>query len=206
MKKNFIIFSDFDGTITNCDVLDRIITEIYSYEKYKEVENLLLTGNIDYEKYLFDMFDSIEYNLENLPKNLIDKHFNDFYIWTIKNEIQFYIISSGFKKIIQNIIPYVDQNLIFGNDILIDEKNIWKIELFDKVNNLSINKNHIINKYKKDNFQTIFIGDGISDFKVMGNVDYLFCKRDSLLHKKCIEDNISFFVYDNFKDILNYFQ
>ncbi len=38
----YIIYSDFDNTITKYDILDKIIEEKYSYEKYKDVENLLL--------------------------------------------------------------------------------------------------------------------------------------------------------------------
>jgi len=199
MKNNLIIFSDFDGTITNRDVLDGIITEIYSFEKYKQVENELLTGELEYEKYLFDMFDGIKYNLSNLPNDLIDLQ-----QWIIKNKINFYIISSGFKKIIETLVPYINNKIIYGNDIIINDNDIWKVELYDKINNLSINKNEIINKFKKDDFKTIFIGDGLSDFKVIGNIDYLFCKKNSLLHEKCIKENIEFIVYENFNDILNY--
>lgn len=204
MKNNLIIFSDFDGTITNRDVLDGIITEIYSFEKYKQVENELLSGKLEYEKYLFDMFDGIKYNLSDLPNDLIDLHFYYFYQWIIKNKIDFYIISSGFKKIIETLVPYINNKIIYGNDIIINDNYVWKVELYDKINNLSINKNNIINKFKKDDFKTIFIGDGLSDFKVMGNIDYLFCKKNSLLHEKCIKENIEFIVYENFNDILNY--
>ena len=46
MKNKVIIFCDFDGTITQRDVLDSIITDVYSFEKYKEVENKLLNWKI----------------------------------------------------------------------------------------------------------------------------------------------------------------
>ena len=66
----FVIFSDFDNTITTSDILDNIIIDIYSWDTYKKVENLLLEDKLKYEQYLFDMFDGIEYNLDNISNNL----------------------------------------------------------------------------------------------------------------------------------------
>lgn len=206
MKGKFIIFSDFDGTITKCDILDGIITDIFSFEKYKEVENKLLNGELIYEKYLFDMFHNITYDITKISTNLVDENFYNFYDWVSQNNINFYIISSGFIRIIEHLLPYVNKKKIFGNEINIDDNNIWKVELYDKVNNSSINKNDIIDQYKKTDHKTVFIGDGLSDFKVIGNVDILFCKKDSLLHEKCVTENTDCIVFENFKDILSYFQ
>ena len=204
MNNKFIIFSDFDGTITKNDILDGIITDIYSFDKYKEVENKLLSGNLNYEQYLFDMFDGIDYNLSRIPTNLIDEYFYNFYDWVLENNIEFFIISSGFKKIIEFLLPCVKSNSIFANNIIIDVNNNWKVKLYDELNKCSINKNDVIKLNNKLHYKTIFIGDGLSDFKVMGNVDYLFCKKDSLLHTKCINENCEHIVYKNFFDVLEF--
>ena len=197
----YIIYSDFDNTITRYDILDKIIEEKYSYEKYKEVENLLLIGEKKYENYLLDLFEGIEYDLNNLSYNAVDSEFNSFYNWTKEHNIDFYVVSSGFKTIIKHLIPYVDHNIIFGNDIQIIN-NKWKVQMFDEVNNCSINKNIIIKSLIKPDYKTIFIGDGLSDFAVVGNVDYLFCKKDSLLHTKCIKQNHEHIVFNDFGDIV----
>ena len=204
MKNKVIIFCDFDGTITQRDVLDSIITDVYSFEKYKEVENKLLNSELSYEQYLFDMFNYINYNLTNIPNDLVDEHFYEFYNWVISQGIDFYIISSGFKKIIEHLVPYVNSNLIFGNNIRFDENEKWNVVLYDQINNSSINKNTVIKECARENHKTIFVGDGLSDFKVMGKVDYLFCKKDSLLHIKCINENCEHIVFENFKEILDY--
>ena len=44
IKHKFIIYSGFDNTITNYDIFDKIITYVYSYNKYKEVEDLRDSG------------------------------------------------------------------------------------------------------------------------------------------------------------------
>lgn len=203
MNTKFIIYSDFDGTISKSDILDKIITDVYSFETYKEMENKLLTGNLEYETYLFNMFNNIYYDLSNLPNDLIDEYFLEFYNWICKNNIEFYIISSGFKNIINYLLPYVDPKIIYANDIIINQ-NKWIVKLYDEINNSSINKNNIIESINKFNYKTVFIGDGLSDFKVIGNVDYLFCKKNSLLHLKCIEESCEHIVFVNFSDIINY--
>jgi 2,3-diketo-5-methylthio-1-phosphopentane phosphatase len=197
---NILVFSDFDGTISKQDILDNIITQLYSFDKYKEVEKKLLSNEISYEKYLFDMFNNINYDLNNLPIDIIDDKFIHFYKWINEKNIDFYIISSGFKKIISYLIPFIPSNIIYGNDISINNQNLWNVSLYN--GNQSIDKNIIINELKKTNYKTIFIGDGLSDFKVMNKVDFLFCKKNSLLHLKCIEENCPYIVFEDFSDVL----
>ena len=147
------------------------------------------------------MFNDIEYNLKDISNNTIDITFKNFYIWTQNNNIEFYIISSGFKTIIKNLLPYINDELIFGNDVRINDKNKWSVEFYNK-DNSSISKKDCIQKLNKSNHKTIFIGDGLSDFKVINNVDYLFCKKDSLLHLKCIDENHSHIVFSDFDEVL----
>jgi 2-hydroxy-3-keto-5-methylthiopentenyl-1-phosphate phosphatase len=75
---------------------------------------------------------------------------------------------------------------------------------FDNINKSSIVKNDIIKLKNKPKCKSIFIGDGLSDFRVIGKVDYLLCKKDSLLHNKCIIENCEHVIYNNFNDILIY--
>ena len=200
----FIIFSDFDGTITKIDTLDKIITDVYSFEYYKFLEQSLIENKLDYNNYLYDTFNNIKYNLTNLTSDIVDEYFFSFYNWTINSNINFYIISSGFKKIISTLLPYVNKNIIYANNIEIKKKK-WYVKLYDNINKISINKNAIINKLKNEfldeQVKTIYIGDGLSDFTVIDNVDIIFCKENSLFHKKCIEKNIKFYTFNTFNDI-----
>ena len=108
----------------------------------------------------------------------------------------------GCKTIINHLIPYVDDAVIFGNDIQIRD-NKWIVKLFDEANNSSTDKNKIIKLLSKPEHKTIFIGDGLSDFKVMGMVDYLFCKNNSLLHTKCVNESHDHIVFNDFSDVLH---
>ena len=133
---NFIIYSDFDGTISNYDTLDKILTDVYSYSTYKQLENTLLSNTITYEHYL-SQFNNIHYDIHSLS-NMIDETFKEFYEWVQTNHIDFYIISAGFKTIIQYGLPYMDPSIIYSNDFSYNEDQTWK------VNSLSIQKKEII--------------------------------------------------------------
>ena len=193
----FIIYSDFDGTITTYDTLDKIITDVYSYATYKEAERALIANEMTFENYLV-MFSGIRYDIHQLS-GAVDTHFKDFYTWIQKNQIDFYIISAGFKTIIRHLLPYVNDDIIYGNDINED----WKVKLFDEVNGASIQKNDIIQLHNKPTYQSIYIGDGLSDFKVVGKVDILFCKQNSLLHHKCLQENHDHIAFTHFGEVLD---
>ncbi len=198
--KNIIIFSDFDGTITTTDTLDYIITDVYSFEVYKEIENKLFMKEITYEMYLHTMFENLKYDIRKLNYELVDKNFEDFYNFIKSENIDFYIVSSGFKRLICYLLPYVNNDIIYSNDINITDDNKWKIKLYYNDKQLSINKNNILNEKKQDN-TVIYIGDGISDFDVINNVDVLFVKKGSHLHNKCIECSCKYILFDDFKEI-----
>jgi HAD superfamily phosphoserine phosphatase-like hydrolase len=196
----YMIYSDFDGTITKMDLLDKIIIDLYTYEKYKKGEDMLIDKSITYEKYLKDTFNGIEYDMNKINMSDIDDYFHKFYVWIKENNIEFYIISSGFKKIIEHMLPYVDNTIIYANDIIINN-NKWETVLFD--GDKSISKNKIIQMLNTDNCKSIYIGDGLTDFEVIGNVDILYCKNNSLLHNKCISKGCEYKVFNTFNDILN---
>jgi len=194
---SFIIFSDFDGTITTKDAFDRIIEEVYSYNTYKKVEQLQLENKITNENYL-EFFNGINYDIRPLS-NEVEPSFNHFYDWVKNKGIEFYIISAGFKRIIQHVLPYVPPELIYSNDFTLNDDQTWKVKLYD---HLSIRKTEIIDLHNSPTKTSIYLGDGISDFKVVGKVDYLFCKQDSLLHKKCINENHPHIPFRDFNEVI----
>ena len=193
----FIIYSDFDGTISKYDTLDKIVTDVYSYDTYKKFENDLLSNNITFENYL-STFNGFNYNINKLSDS-VDETFKEFYEWIQTNHIEFYIISAGFKTIIKHVLPYVNSDIIYSNDFTYNDDQTWKVKLYDT---LSIRKTEIIDLHQKPGYTSIYLGDGLSDFKVIGKVDHLFCKKDSILHKKCVLEKHPHYVFSNFKDVL----
>jgi 2,3-diketo-5-methylthio-1-phosphopentane phosphatase len=197
-----IIFCDFDGTISNEDLIDKLVDNCLGSEFRINQESCILNGIKDYNNVLdiflkkFNLSFSDSLNILN-DENVIDEDFETFYKLCIKNNIPFYIVSSGIKKIIKKYLHYVDDNLIYANDAEIDENNNWALKLFM---NIGINKLNIINGY--ENTQKIYIGDGLSDISIVDNIDFLFVKKNKYLHKFCIEHNKKHITFNNFNDLI----
>lgn len=193
-----IIFCDFDGTISYNDLLDIVLKNYYGEEKLLEFENELLNNVIEHNQQLHRNFSNISLDLNDFidiikdheNNNVIDKDFNKFQTNAIQNGHKLYIISGGFKQIIKEFLPNFDENNIYANDLY----NINKEEL---------DKNSIIDNLKNKNCKelTIYIGDGISDFKVVNNVDILYVKKDSILEKYCKENNYNCKLFNDFNHL-----
>lgn len=192
------IFCDFDGTISNNDLLDIIIKEYYGVDKLLDFENELLNNEIEHNEQLYRNFKNIPYNLEEIVEiiknhennNVIDDYFNKFYNNSKKNNFDLFIISGGFKQVINKFLPFIDTKNIYANDIY-------------NINRNELDKNSIIDSLKnKDKKELcIYIGDGISDFKVVDNVDILYVKKDSILEKYCKKNNYKCVIFKNFKEL-----
>ena len=208
-----IIFSDFDGTISTDDMLDKIIDHCMPKDFRLNEEKYIATGIKNYNdvidvfcKHINLSFDTTikildnNNNNKNKNKNVIDIYFKKFYNLCLENNVPFYVVSSGIKKIISHYLPYINLNNIYANDVDIDENNNWKINLFMGE---GINKLNIINDIKYKNIKKIYIGDGLSDISVVDNVDTLFVKNNSYLHNYCKINNKKFIIFNNFEEIIN---
>ena len=192
------IFCDFDGTISNNDLLDIVLKDFYGAEKIIEFENELLNNEIEHNEQLYRNFKEIPYDINKMIEiiknhennNVIDEHFETFYRNSIKNNFDLFIISGGFKQIINNFLPYINQKNIFAND-------------FEDINRNKLNKNSIIDslKNKERKELCIYIGDGISDFKVVNNVDLLYVKKGSILETYCKQNNYKCELFKNFEEL-----
>lgn len=209
------IFCDFDGTITDIDVIDFLIDFIYKNNISNDLNTKLKNNIITYNDYLLiiiNIFNTLGQSKKILKSDIlkklfdiiddnihIDNEFYSFYSCMIKNNIDFYIISAGFKDIILHMLPYFNINNIYSYSF-INNNNLLNIDL----NNQYINKNVIINSVNNNNSLKIFIGDGLSDISVINNVDILFVKQGTYLEEYCINNNITFIPFNSFKFISNY--
>ena len=195
-----VIFCDFDGTISNVDLLDIVIEQYYGKEQQSLFEKQLLDGEIEHNHFLKNTFEKMNYNIEDMIKiienklenKVIDQYFKLFYEKCKINNIDFYVISGGFKQIIKHFLPYVDEKYIYAND-------------FFNLSTKKLDKNQIINSLKKDNEKSLYFGDGISDFHVINNVDDLYVKKNSILQSFCESKKANYKVFDSFSEILKIF-
>jgi 2-aminoethylphosphonate-pyruvate transaminase len=201
-----IIFCDFDGTITNKDTLDCIIQSYYGNDYQNKLENDVINNKIDHDTQLRSVLKDMKYTIDDIlniliskfdkqdnSNNLVDKTFIDFYNTCIGANLQFYILSSGFKHIIHHYLPFIPHECIIANDFN------------EFINGRSINKLSIVNQFVNKKY--IYIGDGTSDFEVVNDPEgknnnrVIYTKRNSVLHTNCKTANIKHNVFSDFNDI-----
>ena len=199
----YIIFSDFDGTISRKDTLDIIVDDIIGKEYRIMMDEKVYRGEITNNDWLSIIFSKIKISFPDaidLIKNKtnnepIDKYFELFYDKCCKKNVPIYIISSGYKSIICELLKFIDNQLIYSNDAYIDKNNNWNL-IFNPLNKLEI-----INKLRREDYKTIYFGDGISDLCVVGHVDILYAKKNSTLEKYCKENNFDYIGFNDFSEI-----
>jgi 2-hydroxy-3-keto-5-methylthiopentenyl-1-phosphate phosphatase len=114
-----------------------------------------------------------------------------------KKNIPFRILSGGFKKAITYLL-HVDENIIFSHDFEVVDNNVSFVcnkEILPKGKYLQVH-------FPRDKFFVVFIGDGTSDFSVIKHCNVVFAKNKSVLESKCQLDNIDYFSFDNFNDVI----
>jgi len=194
----YVFLCDFDGTITKDDTLDYIADHVFDMATRQQWENELINGSLIYQCYL-KKFDKICFNINNLSDDIVDPNFQTFYE---KYRDNTYIVSKGVHDIVCGLLPFVEVSNIMAHKVDIDIQNIWHVD-----DNLDlIDKKKIVSGMRDKYDYIIFIGDGISDFEVVGNADLLFVKTNSHLHKFIMEqhppEHTSYILFDTFQDVL----
>ena len=219
-----IIISDFDGTITNTDLADKFIRYFEGEEVIKQLENALNNRRIDLIEFMSYICQCITHEMKNIKYNhdvykLVDilvKEYNihvDQDIFTLRKlcqskKIEFKILSGGFKKFIlyilnQNVQPTerITEDILISHDFECLNNEYYKF----KSNTEIIPKGkYIETKYPRDEYNVIFMGDGVSDFSVVQNCSLVFAKENSILAEKCLKEKISFIPFKTFDEIILY--
>jgi len=212
------IFCDFDGTITKNDVwvnsLGKFIKDRKRFsELCDDFSNLRITAKecIKQELQLVTDFDFRLFNsyLDNEP---IDEYFKDFLNYCSDNFFEVIIMSEGLDYYINYILERENINLKYFCNKLIkkngNNENILRLECEfpyseENCNWCGMSKRNILLSQTNDldNEISVFIGDGISDSCVCNYADIVFAKRE--LASYCWKNNITYFDYNNFNDVLN---
>src|SRR4030067_238899 len=172
MKKEFKIFIDFDGTITNADVGENIFLKFGDEKEVKRIIEDLLTEKISSKQCWLSLCESVhQINKDELDNFIdefkIDPGFKDFIGLCKKNEVHHFILSDGFDYYIERIflrenlndLKYYSNKLQIINNKLIPSFPHHDIDFPSSAN---CKRNHIINNSADEEY-TVFIGDGNSD-------------------------------------------
>jgi HAD superfamily phosphoserine phosphatase-like hydrolase len=208
----YIIISDFDGTIINCDMASKILEYIEGEEIVENLWTALANQEISINEFMNFVCYALELETEgcktsmpiDIIHNVIKKNdINiDQCIYTLiqlckKKNYPFYILSGGFKKVITDMLK-ITPDIVISHDFDIVDNHVKFACNQNIVPKGKFIEEHVL-KYGR---KIIFIGDGYSDFSVIKYCDLLFTKCNSVLEIKCISGNIEHFSFDNFNDIV----
>ncbi len=217
-KKDCVVFCDFDGTISKTDVVDSLFTN-FGDEITDKLEEDFRAGIIDDKETLQKKFARIKLYekqfVEFIRGNIeLDEFFKEFYLFTKQIGIEYNIISGGFRNYIdillkkegikEDITVFANQ-LIFSGERVIPEFLHDIEECHQPFGVCGSCKWEIIKKYKDRGKNIIYIGDSLTDRCPAEEAAYLFAKKDKLLEHYCLENNLDFFPFNNFCDIINVF-
>jgi 2-hydroxy-3-keto-5-methylthiopentenyl-1-phosphate phosphatase len=101
------IFCDFDGTITEIDVTDQILSQL-AHPSWRGIEQEWVRGTIGSRECLerqMALVTASEAELNALIDSIpVDPTFAAFYGWVRKRRIPFYIVSDGFESVIRRVL------------------------------------------------------------------------------------------------------
>ncbi len=209
------LFIDFDGTITRNDVGDLIFRELGG-EGYEVLVQDYLDGKIGAREYWIRECERAgivkrEAMEEIIDQQDIDPTFMDFANFCNSRNLKFFILSDGFDFYIERILKRfgLEDVRFYSNRLefqAVDGTGLFFLTpVFpyadeDCPHCANCKRNHLLTLSSDDDI-IVYIGDGYSDRCPAKYADIVFAKRD--LIRYCREENISYFEYQNFRDVID---
>jgi 2-hydroxy-3-keto-5-methylthiopentenyl-1-phosphate phosphatase len=215
------IYCDFDGTVTKNDVWVSAFGKFIRDRKKFEIVCEEFTSNVISSRECslreLDLIEDFDFEILNryLDEEELDDYFKDFLAYCNENKYEITLLSEGLDYYINYILNRENLNLKFySNKMIVKEisgesgKNIIKLTCDfpypdEHCTYCGMSKRNIIvnNTNDFDNEISVFIGDGTSDFCASNYSDIVFAKRR--LASYCWKNNITYFDFKNFKDVMN---
>jgi len=210
MNKKRIFLIDFDRTISNEDSTD-VLLETHNPEFKKDLRKRYKAGKVTIRQFIKEGLSSLNITKDEYIKTLqekvtIDESFKDF----MKSGLEFRIVSAGSRLNVQgSLLGYgidLPDEKIISNDLKFDGNKITVENLFlDKEKIYGVDKKEAVEKFKKQGYEVIYVGDGPSDYRAMEVADFVLVRKGTRAVKFCSENGINFREFESFSEILKTF-
>jgi len=211
-QKKTCYIVDFDGTVTVTDSLLRVFDE-FCIGDWWEVEREMRAGKITRTESLSGEVDLMRVDektlFEFLKKELkVRVGFGEFVTKAVNDGNKVVILSGGFYSFIFNILKNakVDAGMleVIANDVVLTGQNTWKFVSSDNpleplCDNCPNCKRAVVEKLNKEGFETVYIGDGETDFCASVHADRIFAIDE--LKESLEKKNVDFEKFSDFNDI-----
>lgn len=216
MKKkndgNFIVFFDFDNTITTIDVIDDMLGRFSKDDEWKDLEKRWQREEIGSRECLKGQVEGIRIRKDRLDKYLltvkIDPYFKRLLRLFESRGIPALIVSDNFDYMLKSIlkrndIPDVEvycNRADFSGDRFNPSFPFANKKCGDCAN---CKKTHLLSK-KRSGLKTVYIGDGRSDLCASKISDIVFAK--DYLKESFRREGLPHIAIDSLKDVYEHFK
>lgn len=210
MNKKRIFLIDFDRTISNEDSTD-VLLETHNPEFKKDLRKRYKAGKVTIRQFIKEGLNSLNITKDEYIKTLqekvtIDESFKDF----VQSGLEFRIVSAGSRLNVQgSLLGYgidLPDEKIISNDLKFDGNKITVENLFlDKEKIYGVDKKEAVEKFKKQGYEVIYVGDGPSDYRAMEVANFVLVRKGTRAVKFCSENGINFREFESFSEILKTF-
>jgi len=210
MNDEFVIISDFDGTITKKDVGYNLVRKFKKDKSWLDPFNKWKNGKTGSEEYTRAMYSGLEipmdilyYELESIE---IDPGIDSFVNYIRNNDIIMEIVSDGFDFYIDPIlrlngledIPFYSNHLEYYNNFHMKTEYPYRHSTCPWCGNCKVQH---VRRHLSAGKRVVYIGDSYSDIYAAKISDVVFAKKR--LEEILSGMNESFIVYETFNDILD---
>lgn len=208
-----IIFCDFDGTIT---LRDNIVSAMKHFNPpgWEKIVHDILNESKSIQQGVGELFALLPSSMKEevtayiLANANIREGFPELLQWCKDHNVPFYVTSGGIDFFVYPVLKpfgipadhiYCNGSDFSGNNILIT----WPHSCdYNCSNHCGMCKTTVIQRFPKDDYYRILIGDSITDFAGAKLVDLVFSR--SHLTDKCKELGLPFIPFETFHDIIHY--
>lgn len=210
MNKKRIFLIDFDRTISNEDSTD-VLLETHNPEFKKDLRKRYKAGKVTITQFIKEGLSSLNITKDEYIKTLqekvtIDESFKNF----VQSGLEFRIVSAGSRLNVQgSLLSYgidLPDEKVISNDLKFDGNKITVENPFlDKEKIYGVDKKEAVEKFKKQGYEVIYVGDGPSDYRAMEVADFVLVRKGTRAVKFCSENGINFREFESFSEILKTF-
>jgi 2,3-diketo-5-methylthio-1-phosphopentane phosphatase len=204
------VFCDFDGTITQVDVTDQILSQ-FAHPSWQEVEQAWVRGLIGSRECLERQLALVDVSAAELDALIdavpVDPGFSDFHRFLRQRAFPLYVVSDGFDYVIRRVLRRagVDGELrngerIFCSGLQVEGRRlVLSFPHAPCAHGCAMCKADVIARLAPAPRPVIFIGDGLSDRFALEHAQRIFAKRQLLAY--CREKGVPCSAFETFHDI-----
>jgi len=197
---------DFDGTITEDDLLDTIASEFGDPEVYREVETGLDTGRMPLREVITREFEPVRRPLDEvvaweLERVRIRPGFRELVDLADERGWRFVVVSSGFKELIEPILEREGVEVELHANRVDPRPDGWRVlwSYDDDCGSCGEScKRSVAEEYAGEG-ELVYVGDGYSDRCAAERADRVFATRG--LARYLEEREIPFVPFEDFFDV-----